>query len=158
GAGRRHVRELRQRQLLAVRVHADVRPHRARGRGGRRAGSGRRASQCLAAVHPGAHRGVAGLVFEVRDARGHPQPPRGAWALGRAGPGRHLTLSLVPSYAVLCAVQAATVAAPARQARVLGKSWLWLAVPAGLLAGGVLIINNVPQGPNFLARLATFGT
>jgi hypothetical protein len=47
---------------------------------------------------------------------------------------------------VLCAAQAATVAAPARQARPLGRSWLWLAVPATLLGAGVAIVNLVPQG------------
>jgi hypothetical protein len=35
---------------------------------------------------------------------------------------------------------------------------VWLAVPAALLGAGVLIINTVPQGPHWLARLATFGT
>jgi hypothetical protein len=35
---------------------------------------------------------------------------------------------------------------------------VWLAVPAGLLGAGVLIINVVPEGPHWLARLATFGT
>lgn len=35
---------------------------------------------------------------------------------------------------------------------------MWLAVPAALLGVGVLIINTVPQGPHWLARLATFGT
>jgi hypothetical protein len=35
---------------------------------------------------------------------------------------------------------------------------VWLAVPAALLGAGVLIINAVPQGPHWLARLATFGT
>ncbi|HEU5243790.1 MAG TPA: hypothetical protein VFU33_05255, partial [Gaiellaceae bacterium] len=59
---------------------------------------------------------------------------------------------------MLCAAQAATVAAPARQARAVGRSWIWLAVPAALLGAGVLIINVVPQGPHWLARLATFGT
>jgi hypothetical protein len=59
---------------------------------------------------------------------------------------------------VLCAAQAATVAVPARQARPVGRSWVWLAVPAALLGAGVLIINVVPQGPHWLARLATFGT
>jgi hypothetical protein len=39
-----------------------------------------------------------------------------------------------------------------------GRSWVWLAVPAVLLGAGVLIINTVPQGPHWLARLATFGT
>jgi hypothetical protein len=55
-------------------------------------------------------------------------------------------------------VQAATVAAPARQARSRGRSWVWLAVPALLLAAGVAIIDLVPQGPHALALLATFGT
>jgi hypothetical protein len=59
---------------------------------------------------------------------------------------------------VLCVAQAATVAAPARQARATGRSWVWLAVPAALLGAGVLIINVVPQGSHWLARLATFGT
>jgi hypothetical protein len=59
---------------------------------------------------------------------------------------------------VLCAAQAATVAAPARQARDRGRSWVWLAVPAALLGAGVLIINVVPKGPHALALLATFGT
>jgi hypothetical protein len=55
-------------------------------------------------------------------------------------------------------VQAATAAAPARQARARGRSWLWLAVPAALLAAGVAIIDLVPHGPRALALLATFGT
>jgi hypothetical protein len=50
------------------------------------------------------------------------------------------------------------VAAPARQARARGRSWVWLTLPAALLGAGVLIINVVPQGPHWLARLATFGT
>jgi hypothetical protein len=55
-------------------------------------------------------------------------------------------------------VQAATVAAPARQAQARGRSWVWLAVPAALLGAGVLIVNVVPGGPHALALLATFGT
>jgi hypothetical protein len=55
-------------------------------------------------------------------------------------------------------VQAATVAAPGRQARTRGRSWLWVAVPAALLGAGVLIIDLVPRGPHALALLATFGT
>ena len=35
---------------------------------------------------------------------------------------------------------------------------MWVAVPAALLAAGVLIINFVPGGPHALALLATFGT
>jgi hypothetical protein len=50
------------------------------------------------------------------------------------------------------------VAAPARQARSRGRSWIWLAVPALLLAAGVAITDLVPQGPHALALLATFGT
>jgi hypothetical protein len=96
-------------------------------------------------------------VVEVRDARGHPEPARGAGAFGRAR-ARKLTLSLAPSYAVLCAAQAATAAAPARRARPRGRSRLWLAVPAALLGAGVAIIDLVPQGPHALALLATFGT
>src|SRR6185503_14133583 len=107
--------------------------------------------------HPRADRGVAGLVFEVRDSRGHPEPARGARPSGRRL-GSELTLSLVPSYAVHCAAQAATAAAPARQARTQGRNWAWVAVPAVLLGAGVLIINTVPQGPHWLARIATFGT
>ena len=59
---------------------------------------------------------------------------------------------------MLCAAQAATVAAPARQARVRGRNWLWVAAPAALLGVGVLIINVVPHGAHALALLATFGT
>jgi hypothetical protein len=59
---------------------------------------------------------------------------------------------------VLCAAQAATAAAPARQARARGRSWAWLAAPAALLATGVAIIDLVPRGPHALALLATFGT
>jgi hypothetical protein len=59
---------------------------------------------------------------------------------------------------VLCAAQAATVAAPAPQARPTGRSWVWLAVPAALLGAGVAIVNLVPQGPHALALIATFGT
>jgi hypothetical protein len=59
---------------------------------------------------------------------------------------------------VLCAAQAGTVAAPARQAQARGRGWLWVAVPAALLGAGVAIINLVPHGPHALALLATFGT
>jgi hypothetical protein len=50
------------------------------------------------------------------------------------------------------------VAAPARQARERGRSWIWVAVPAALLAAGVLILDLVSGGPRALALLATFGT
>ena len=55
-------------------------------------------------------------------------------------------------------MQAATAAAPGRQARSRGRSWLWLAAPAALLGAGVAIIDLVPRGPHALALLATFGT
>jgi hypothetical protein len=55
-------------------------------------------------------------------------------------------------------VQAATAAAPARQARARGRSWAWLALPAALLGAGVAIIDLVPRWPHALALLATFGT
>ena len=118
---------------------------------------GRREGERLAAIHPGVHRGLARLVVEVRHARGHPEPAGGSRPSGSGRLG-NLTLSLVPSYAALCAAQAATVAAPARQARPRGRSWIWLAVPAALLGAGVAIIDLVPQGPHALALLATFGT
>jgi hypothetical protein len=51
-----------------------------------------------------------------------------------------------------------TAAAPARQARARGRSWVWLAVPAALLAAGVAISDLVPHGPHALALVATFGT
>lgn len=59
---------------------------------------------------------------------------------------------------MLCAAQAATAAAPARQASRTGRSWIWVAVPAALLAGGVAILDLVSGGPRALALLATFGT
>lgn len=50
------------------------------------------------------------------------------------------------------------MAAPARRAREQGRSWIWLAVPAALLAAGVLILDLLSGGPRALALLATFGT
>jgi hypothetical protein len=94
-------------------------------------------------------------VVEVRDAGGHPQPARGA---GRRRRARRLTLGLVPSYAVLCAAQAATAAAPNRQAPERGRGAVWILVPAALLAAGVAVADAVPRGPHWLALLATFGT
>jgi hypothetical protein len=59
---------------------------------------------------------------------------------------------------VLCAAQAATVAAPARLAPARGRVAVGLLVPAALLAAGVLILDFVSGGPHALALLATFGT
>jgi hypothetical protein len=59
---------------------------------------------------------------------------------------------------VLCAAQAATVAAPAPQARRQGRVAVGLLVPACLLGAGVLVLDFVSGGPHALALLATFGT
>src|SRR5690242_10294446 len=74
-ASGRGLRQLRQHQLLGLRVHADVRADRPRGRGGRRPGRRRRAREHVDAVHARAARRDAGLVVEVVLAGGHPQPP-----------------------------------------------------------------------------------
>jgi hypothetical protein len=50
------------------------------------------------------------------------------------------------------------VAAPARQATGRSFGWVWVLVPAGLLAAGVLILDFVSGGPRALALVATFGT
>src|SRR5579862_7589317 len=155
-AHRRDLLELRERELLPVRVHAHVHAHRARDRRGRRARRRRCACERVAAFRARADRGARGLVVEVRHARGNPQPARGARPLGTVG--RRLTLAFAPSYAVLCLAQAATVAAPARQATGRSFGAVWLLVPAGLLAAGVLILDFVSAGPRALALLATFGT
>jgi hypothetical protein len=59
---------------------------------------------------------------------------------------------------VLCAAQAATVAAPAPQAAGRGRVLLGLLAPAALLGAGVALLDGVPGGPHALALLATFGT
>jgi hypothetical protein len=59
---------------------------------------------------------------------------------------------------VLCAVQAAVAAAPARRAARRGHGLVWTLVPAALLGAGVAVLDTVPQGPRWLAWLATFGT
>src|SRR5581483_4123206 len=76
GAPRRRLRQLRQYHLLRLRVHADVRADRPRGRGRRRSGRRSHARQHVAAVHEGAARGDAGRVFEVHGGQGDPGPPR----------------------------------------------------------------------------------
>ncbi|HXY80144.1 MAG TPA: hypothetical protein VEH55_02140 [Gaiellaceae bacterium] len=62
-------------------------------------------------------------------------------------------LGLVPSYAVLCAAQAAAVAAPARPARSRGPGALGVAVPAAALGLGVLLLRVTGGGPHALALL-----
>jgi hypothetical protein len=84
-------------------------------------------------------------MVEVPDDRGHSQPPRDA------GP-----LSLAPSYAVLCAAQAAVVLLPRRSTGRFG--WLGIALPAVALGVGVLVLNVVDAGPRALAILATVAT
>lgn len=73
-------------------------------------------------------------------------------------PRGELSLGLAPSYAVLCAVQAATAAAPGRRATRSGPGLVGLAVPAALLGAGVAVLDTLPQGARWLAWLATFGT
>jgi hypothetical protein len=62
-------------------------------------------------------------------------------------------LGLVPSYAALCVVQAAAVAAPARRARLRGLGAVGIAVPAAALGIGVLLLRVAPGGPHALAVL-----
>jgi len=62
-------------------------------------------------------------------------------------------LGLAPSYAALCAVQAAAVAAPARPARVRGRGAVGVAAPAAALALGVLLLRVASGGPHALALL-----
>jgi hypothetical protein len=59
---------------------------------------------------------------------------------------------------VLCAVQAATVAASGPRATRRGIGLVGLIVPAALLGTGVAILDVVSWGPRALAYLATFGT
>src|SRR5882672_12491590 len=61
------LRELRERHLLAVRVHADLRAHRPRHRGRRRPRRRRLAREHVVTVLPGATGGDAGFALEVVD-------------------------------------------------------------------------------------------
>jgi hypothetical protein len=79
----------------------------------------------------------------VADDRGDPQPARSA----------RTQLSLAPSYAVLCAAQAAVVLA-ARPPLRRGRAGLaGVLVPAALLGAGVAIVRAVAGGPHALALL-----
>jgi hypothetical protein len=85
-------------------------------------------------------------VVEVPDDRGHPEPP------GDARP-----LSLAPSYAVLCGVQAAIVLVP--RARRRGRAaWLGVAAPALALAAGIVVLRALSGGPHALALVAAVAT
>jgi len=59
---------------------------------------------------------------------------------------------------VLCAVQAAVVAAPNRTAGPRGRGWIGIAVPAALLAIGVAVLDTASWGPHALALLGSFAT
>ena len=67
-------------------------------------------------------------------------------------------MSLAPSYAVLCAVQAALVAAPGRTAGRRGRGWVGIAVPAAALAIGVAVLDRASWGPHALTLLASIAT
>jgi hypothetical protein len=85
-------------------------------------------------------------VVEVPDHRGHPEPP---------GDTRPLTLA--PSYAVLCGVQAAVVLVP-RARRRGSAGWLGVAAPALALAAGIVVLRAVSGGPHALALVAAIAT
>jgi hypothetical protein len=85
---------------------------------------------------------------EVADRGGHPRPARSARA----------QLTLAPSYAVLCAVQAGIVFA-ARPPAVPGRAGLaGVAVPAAALGAGIAVLRLVAGGPHVLALLGAVGT
>lgn len=69
-----------------------------------------------------------------------------------------MSLSLAPSYAVLCAVQAAVVLAPRRasgQRPLEGRlGWIWLVAPALALGAGIAVLRIVSGGPHALALVA----
>jgi hypothetical protein len=67
-------------------------------------------------------------------------------------------LGLVPSYAALCALQAAVAAAPSRPASRGRLGVVGLVLPTALLAVGVVTLDRASWGPRALALLATFGT
>src|SRR5947208_13471492 len=65
-----------------------------------------------------------------------------------------MSLSLAPSYAVLCAVQAGVVLAP-RPASGHGRlGWVWLVAPALALGAGIAVLRIVSGGPHTLALVA----
>src|SRR5207247_6584317 len=76
GPPRGRLLELRQHQLLRLRVHDHLRPDRPRGGGRGRAGRRRRAREHVQPVHARAARRDERLVVEVVLARGDPESPR----------------------------------------------------------------------------------
>jgi hypothetical protein len=91
-------------------------------------------------------------VDEVQDDDEHPRPARDARAVAVA------SLSLAPSYAVLCAVQAAVVLVPRRTHRRGGLGWIWLLAPAVALGIGIAVLRIVSGGPHALALVAAVAT
>jgi hypothetical protein len=85
-------------------------------------------------------------VVEVQDHRGHPQPARDA-----------RPLSLAPSYAVLCGVQAVTILLP-RPTTNARDSWAWVLAPALALATGIAVLRLAEGGPDALALLGAVAT
>ena len=70
-------------------------------------------------------------------------------------------LPLAPSYAALCAAQAATVAgarADTSRNQVAGRGWLGLVLPALALGGGIAVIRGLSGGPHALALLGAVAT
>ncbi len=67
-------------------------------------------------------------------------------------------MSLAPSYAVLCAVQAALVAVPQQPRRPGRLGWLGILLPALALGLGVALIRGVSGGPHALALLGAVAT
>ena len=86
--------------------------------------------------------------MEVADRGRNPRPARGARA----------QLTLAPSYAVLCAVQAGIVLA-ARPPAVRGRAGLaGIVLPAAALGIGIAVVRLAAGGPHALALLGALGT
>lgn len=83
----------------------------------------------------------------MADDRGDPQPARSA-----------RPLSLAPSYAILCAVQAAVVLASRPPERRGRAGVAGIAIPAVALIAGVVLIRSTDAGPHTLAYAGAVGT
>src|SRR5207237_8098551 len=95
----------------------------------------------------GADRRVAGPPVQVPDDRRHSEPPRDP------RPRR-----LAPSYAVLCAMQAATIMLPRPSLRRGRIGWLGLLAPAGVFGSGILLLRLLAGGPHALALVGAVAT
>jgi hypothetical protein len=69
-----------------------------------------------------------------------------------------VSLALAPSYAALCAAQAATAAAPVRRTTSARRNLLGIVLPALALAASVAVIRVVAGGPHALALLGAVAT